>query len=191
MPVKIKITLFFTLIVFTILTVVCLSIYYFAYENREGNFRTRLVNRAMTTARLLGQRDVFNRSLIQKIDASTSVAMVDKSIQAYDSAGNLEYVYTDKVDDTIAVSNEILERAKRDKNVYFLAGEKDVVAYHYQKGNQAVTVIAAAYDPEGKKNLDQLRFAVGAAEERDPNRHPKHVTRGNCDVWISRHCRRR
>lgn len=161
MPVKIKITLFFTLIVFTILTVVCLSIYYFAYENREGNFRTRLTNRAMTTARLLGQSDVFNRSLIQKIDANTSVAMFNKSIQAYDSAGNPEYVYSDKVNDTIAVNAEMLANVKKGKNIYFLAGEKDVVAYHYEKGDYSVTVVAAAYDPEGKKNLDQLRFVLG------------------------------
>src|SRR6185295_15900154 len=44
---------------------------------------------------------------------------------------------------------------------------------------------------ESVSDPDQLWFAVGAAKERDPNRHPKHVTRGNGDVWISRHCRRR
>jgi two-component system sensor histidine kinase ArlS len=160
MPVKIKITLFFTLIVFTILTVVCLSIYYFAYENREGNFRIRLTNRAMTTARLLGQRDVFNRSLIQKIDANTSVAMFHKSIQAYDNMGNPEYVFSDKADDTITVSTELLVKAKKEKSIYFREGEKDVVVYHYEKGNFSVTVVAGAYDPEGKKNLDQLRFVL-------------------------------
>jgi signal transduction histidine kinase len=160
MPVKLKITIFFTLIVFAILTVVCISIYYFAYENREGNFRTRLSNRAVTTARLLSQRDLFNRSLIQKIDASTSVAMVDKSIQAYDSLGNLEYVYSDKIGDTVVVNAEILLNARNTGNVYFVAGDKDVVAYHYEKGDNPVTVIAAAYDPEGKKNLEQLRFVL-------------------------------
>jgi signal transduction histidine kinase len=114
----------------------------------------------MTTARLLAQKDVFNRSLIQKIDASTSVAMMNKSIQAYDSLGNLEYVYTDKVDDTIAVQYEILHTAKKAGNLYFVAGEKDVVAYYYTKGDYPITVIAAAYDPEGKKNLSQLRFVL-------------------------------
>jgi len=160
MPVRFRITLFFTLIVFTILTVVSLSIYYFANENRKNNLRTRLVNRAMTTARLLGQRDVFNRSLIQKIDASTRVAMVGKSIQAYDSAGNLEYVYSDEPGDTVTVSTSILANAKKAKNIFFISGEKDAVAYHNARGPHTVTVIAAAFDPEGKQNLKELRFVL-------------------------------
>jgi len=160
MPIKLKIIFFFTLIVFVILTVVCLSIYYFAYENRENNFKTRLTNRAVTTARLLSQADIFNRSLLQKIDASTTVSMVDKSIQVYDTAGNLIYVYSDKIADTIEVNREILINARKRNNTYFKTDKKDVVAYNYGEGDNRITIIAAAYDPEGRKNLDQLRFIL-------------------------------
>ena len=160
MPIKLKIIFFFTLIVFVILTVVCLSIYYFAYENRENNFKTRLTNRAVTTARLLSQADIFNRSLLQKIDASTTVSMVDKSIQVYDTAGNLIYVYSDKIADTIEVNREILINARKRNNSYFKTDKKDVVAYNYGEGDNRITIIAAAYDPEGRKNLDQLRFIL-------------------------------
>ena len=160
MPIKLKITFFFTVIVFVILTVVCLSIYYFAYENRENNFKTRLTNRAVTTASLLHQSDVFNRSLLQKIDASTTVSMLDKSIQVYDTVGNLIYVYSDKIADTIAVNQEMLLSAKKRNNSYFKVNNKDVVAYNYVDGADQITIIAAAYDPEGRKNLDQLRFIL-------------------------------
>jgi len=160
MPIKLKIIFFFTLIVFVILTVVCLSIYYFAYENRENNFKTRLTNRAVTTARLLSQADIFNRSLLQKIDASTTVSMLDKSIQVYDTAGNLIYVYSDKIADTIEVNREILINARKRNNTYFKTDKKDVVAYNYGEGDNRITIIAAAYDPEGRKNLDQLRFIL-------------------------------
>src|SRR6188768_1520105 len=152
MPIKLKIIFFFTLIVFVILTVVCLSIYYFAYENRENNFKTRLTNRAVTTARLLSQADVFNRSLLQKIDASTTVSMLDKSIQVYDTAGNLIYVYSDKIGDTIEVNREILVSARKRNNTYFKTDKKDVVAYSYGEGDNQITTIVGAYDPEGRKN---------------------------------------
>jgi len=160
LKIKLKIIFFFTLIVFVILTVVCLSIYYFAYENRENNFKTRLTNRAVTTARLLSQADIFNRSLLQKIDASTTVSMVDKSIQVYDTAANLIYVYSDKIADTIEVNREILINARKRNNSYFKTDKKDVVAYNYGEGDNRITIIAAAYDPEGRKNLDQLRFIL-------------------------------
>ncbi len=160
MPVKIRITLFFTLIVFAILTMVCLSTYYFVHNNREINFKTRLTNRAVTTARLLNQRDVFNRAMIQKIDASTTVAMLDKTIQAYDYSGDKVYSYSDKTADTINVQPEILAEAKEKDYVYFSVNSKDAVAYHSKDGDRPLIIIAAAYDPEGRKNLEQLRFIL-------------------------------
>jgi len=59
MPVKIRITLLFTLLVVGILTLVCGSVYYFSYINRLKDIRTRLTNRAITTGRLLSQGGYF------------------------------------------------------------------------------------------------------------------------------------
>ncbi|CAN5482524.1 ATP-binding protein [soil metagenome] len=160
MPVKVRITLFFTMIVFVILTMVCISIYTIAYTNREKNFKTRLTNRAVTTARLLSQTDVFNQALIQKIDSSTSVAMLNKTIQAYSYTGQRIYSYADKAADTISVSEEILEAAKKKDFFYFTINQKDAVAYHYADGNAKLIIITAASDPEGQKNLQQLRFIL-------------------------------
>ena len=157
MPVKVRITLFFTMIVFFILTIVCLSIYYITFNNREKNFRTRLTNRAVTTARLLDQADIFNKELMQKIDAATSVAMLDKTIQAYDYKGKKIYLYADNITDTIAVTKKMLEEAKEKNYVYFKVKQKDAIAYNYNKGARPIIVIAAAFDPEGKNSLEQLR----------------------------------
>lgn len=157
MPVKVKITLFFTMIVFLILTIVCLCIYYITFNNRAINFKTRLTNRALTTARLLNQADIFNKELVQKIDAATSVAMIGKTIQAYDHTGKLLYLYADNSSDTIAVTRQILEDAKARQRVYFNIKEKDAIAYNYAGGVRPIIIIAAAFDPEGKNNLAQLR----------------------------------
>ncbi len=157
MPVKIRITLFFTMIVFLILTIVCLSIYYITFNNREKNFRIRLTNRAVTTARLLNQEDIFNKELVQKIDAATSVAMLDKTIQAYDYTGKKIYLYADNTSDTIAVSKEILQEVKEKNFVYFKVKRKDAVAYNYVKGSRPTIVVAAAFDPDGLNNLLELR----------------------------------
>src|SRR5690242_9652029 len=95
MPVKVRITLLFTLLVVGILTLVCASVYYFSYVNRIQDIQSRLINRAITTGRLLSQGGVFDQELIRKIDASTSLAMKDKVVEAYDLSGRMIYRYSD------------------------------------------------------------------------------------------------
>src|ERR1700742_2139623 len=126
MPVKIRITLLFTLLAWAILTLVCASVYYFSYTNRIKDIQTRLANRAITTGRLLSQRGVFDQSLIRKIDSSTSVAMRDKVVQAYDGTDRRIYSYSDKTADTIPSDRVIIDKARADKSpVYFRQGVKD------------------------------------------------------------------
>lgn len=160
MPVRLKVTLFFALIGFAILLLVCTGIYYFSYENRRKNFDLRLANRAVTTARLLVQSEIFNRELIQKIDAVTAVAMTDKTTQAFDLDDNRIYAYADKAGDTIPVTKDIIEGAKIKQYVYFKVGSRDAVAYHHSDNNNHVIIITAAYDAEGKRNLQQLLYVL-------------------------------
>lgn len=160
MPVKFRITFFFTAIVFSILLIVCLSIYYIAYNNRKEIFDGRLVNRAKTTARLLDQSDIFGETLIQKIDAATSVSMMDKTIAAYDYDGKLIYEYADKGAIPIAVNKSTLAAAKTRNEVYFNEGRKEAVAYHFLEGNKPLVLVAAAYDVDGWEHVEQLHFIL-------------------------------
>lgn len=161
MPVKFRITMFFTAIVFGILGIVCLSIYYFAYNNREHNFNVRLSNRITTTARLLNQDDIFSEDQIRRVDAATSVAMNNKAIQAYDYEGNLVYEYADNKTDTFSISKDIFEAAKKKNKVYFrVSDNRDAIACHYTEGDTPLILVAAAWDPEGKEHLEQLRLIL-------------------------------
>ena len=75
MPVRLRITLLFTLLVFVILSIVCVGIYYFSYTSRINSINARLTNRAITTARLLSQREIFDFRLIQRIDSFTTITL--------------------------------------------------------------------------------------------------------------------
>src|ERR1700742_3896112 len=108
MPVKIRITLLFTLLAWAILTLVCASVYYFSYANRLTDIQTRLANRAITTGRLLSQRGVFDQALIRKIDASTSVAMRNKVVEAYDASDKKVYWYSDDPSDTLRPDSSVI-----------------------------------------------------------------------------------
>ena len=80
MPVRIRITLLFALVVFVILGIVCGSIYYFSYTARIDTIKKRLTNRAMTTANLLSQSEIFTQQLIQRIDSATTLIIKNKVI---------------------------------------------------------------------------------------------------------------
>ena len=161
MPVKIRITFLFTLLVWGILTLVCASVYYFSYTNRIKDIQTRLANRAITTGRLLGQRGVFDQVLIRKIDASTSVAMKEKVVEAYDSFDKRIYWYSENTADTIRTNLDVIDRARIEKSpIYFKQGTKDAIAFYYRDENASFVIIAAAYDEAGNEKLRHLRLVL-------------------------------
>ena len=158
MPVRLRITLLFTLMVFIILGVVSVSIFYFSHRSRSNTIKTRLVNRAITTARLLSTSGLFDSELVQSIDSLTRLTLKDKSVQAYNQAGKIIYSYSDEAGDTISVTPQILQRARSISNgYYFMKDDKDVVAYYYTDTSPSMVVVSAARDELGNENLDQLR----------------------------------
>jgi len=158
MPVKVRITLLFALLVLGILTLVCASVYYFSYTNRIQEIQIRLTNRAITTGRLLNQGGVFDQELIRRIDSSTSLAMKYKIVEAYDLSGRMIYRYSDDPSDTIHADTTLLARARQKGKVYFVEGNKDAVAYYY--GDAALVIVAGAYDEPGDEKLRHLRVVL-------------------------------
>lgn len=156
MPVRFRITLLFSALAFVILSLVCAGIYYFSYKARIENINTRLTNRAITTARLLSQREIFDKELIRRIDSSTTLALKDKSVQVYGEENRLIYRYSDIPDDSFAVATATLQEAREKGRSFFGLGEKEVAAFYFTEGNSPMVVLAAGEDEEGKNQLQSL-----------------------------------
>lgn len=156
MPVRLRITCLFTLLVFIILGVVCLSIYYFSETSRLGTIKTRLFNRAITSSRLLTHAGSIDQSLMRRVDSLTTLALMKKSVQAYDSSNRLIYYYSDIIGDSANIDAEILQSARENGNVYFMQDEKEAVAYYNSNNPEGITVICAGEDVDGNRNLEQL-----------------------------------
>ena len=156
MPVRLRITLIFSALVFIILSIVCSGIYYFSYQARMNTIRTRLTNRAITTARLLSQREIFDRILIQRIDSSTTIALKDKAVQAYDYQNRRIYRYSDLPNDTLRITPEQIEDTRTRGSYMFISGEKEAVGYYYIEGSISIVIFVAGEDLEGKENLKSL-----------------------------------
>src|SRR5689334_23284565 len=112
MPVRIKITLLFTTIMFALLSLLCGFIYYFSYSTRLENIKSHLTNRALTTANMLRQPHIFDSQLMHKIDSSILRSIKNKSIQVYDAYNKSIYVYSDNLNDTLKINDKILNEAR-------------------------------------------------------------------------------
>lgn len=163
MRVRTRITLLFTFIVLAVLVIVCGSIYYFSYYSRIKNSQARLVNFAITTGSLLSHAETFDHRLLQKIDSSTTVALVNKTVQVYTTANNKIYTYSDTPNDSILVENARLEAAKQKGSVYFTVSDREVMVYHYHNNSLDVLIAVAATDKDGNTALQQLRLILWAS----------------------------
>lgn len=157
MPIRLRITLLFTLAVFFILGIVCVAIYYFSETTRLNAFRKRLSNRAITMERLITQNEIFNRDVLRRIDSSTAMTLARKAVQVYHASGRRIYSYFDEPNDSIATDPELLKEIADRRTVYFQRDGKEVVGYHSSDRQQSLTVICAAEDQDGRTTLLQLR----------------------------------
>lgn len=157
MPVRLRITLLFTLVVFMILGIVCISIYYFSASSRMANIKTRLTNRAITTARLLRQSEMFDTELMHSIDSLTTLSMKNKSVLAFDRNNNMIYRYSDPGSVIPVIDMNLLKQAREKQSVYFTTGIREAVAYHNPRNTEGIVVVCAAQDEEGMIVLQRLK----------------------------------
>lgn len=160
MPVRFRITLLFSLLVFIILGIVCTGVYFFSYKARINAITTRLTNRSITTATLLSQREVFDQTLIRKIDSSTTITLKNKTVQAYDVQNRKIYNYSDVPGDTLTIDDATLDKTRSAGTYYFLLNDKEAVAYNYTNGNTNMVVVSAAEDEEGRQSLHSLLWIL-------------------------------
>jgi two-component system sensor histidine kinase ArlS len=160
MKIKYRIALLFTSVVMTILLLVCFSVYYLSFLNRENDFRKRLRNRALTTVSLLIKVQEIDTVLLKKIDASTVISLQEKSVIIYDSSSNQLYRYRDPNANAVTAPKDILDRAREKGEYFFGEGRKDAIAVYFTHGGTGYFVVAAAYDEDGLTKLSHLKLVL-------------------------------
>lgn len=148
------------MIMFLLLSLLCGLIYYFFYINRLENIKAHLTNRALTTAKMLDQPEVFDQKLMNKIDSTIVRSIRNKSIQVYNSHNKYVYIYSDLPGDTLSITDNMLDEARTKKNVFFSVEKKEAIAYYKNNNNDHIVIVAAAFDEEGKRNLQSLKLIL-------------------------------
>lgn len=160
MPLRLKITLVFSAIVFSILGLVSLLIYFYSFANRREYIDARLTNMAITTGRFLSRAETFNSPLIQKIDSLTAIAFTHKTVQVYDQLNKKIYSFNDDDEDALSVADSKLNDVRHRKKIYTLIKKRDVVFYHYTNDGFNLLIVAAGYDEFGRHYLNRLLFIL-------------------------------
>jgi two-component system, OmpR family, sensor histidine kinase ArlS len=156
MRVRFRITLLFTLLVVLIWGIVCAAVYYISYSSRITTIKTRLVNRAITTTKLISLSEIFDQEMISRIDSSTTLALKRKSVQVYNNEGRSLYHYSELPGDTIVLNATILNRILEKGTVFFTQNGKEVVGYYNSSGHNSPLILSAAFDEDGYAALNKL-----------------------------------
>jgi two-component system sensor histidine kinase ArlS len=151
---RIRIILLFTGTMFLLLSMLCGFVYSFFYNNRSTSIKEQLTNRALTVIYMLRHPGKYDQQLMKTIDSSTSSVLQNKTVAVYNNADELIYSYADNGADIIPADHALINKARKGTAIYFKPGDKDAVVY-YDKASEYV-IISAAYDKEGKMNLDRL-----------------------------------
>lgn len=163
MPVRFRITFLFTLAVFIILGILCLSVYYFSAQSRVSTIKKRLTNRAITTARFLRHSDVFDTTLVHRIDSLTSLALKGKSVEVFNEQNQRIYHYSDVPSDNVNLPSNILDMARESGIGYFSSAEKEVVVYSDTSNPEKTVIVSAAEDADGNESLGILKKILASS----------------------------
>lgn len=157
MSIKYKIAFLFALLVTIILTLISLSVYFFSVKERENAFRTRMKNRALSTAKVYADSGADKYGVLRKMDATAVSSLYKKSIAIVGFNNQYEYSFTDSTGDSLLLSASVINRTKIDNEFFFNYNQKKAVAIHYADSNINFIVAVAAMDIDGQEYLHDLK----------------------------------
>lgn len=160
MKIRTRVTVLFTVVVSCILLVVCTTIYFITDINRDQSFKTRLRNRALSTAGLLLKVEGIDSGLLKKIDENIRISIQDKSVVVYNSQNEESYVYTDQDIPPVRAIPSLLDKVNKEGEIYYTEGEKEVLIIPFSHHQEIYKIVAAGVDRNGYLLISQLRIVL-------------------------------
>jgi signal transduction histidine kinase len=158
MKIRNKLTYRFALIVASILLIFSVAIYYFSASYREQEFDKRLIDKGLTTARLLLKVDEVDMKLLRIIDRNNLTALQNEKITVYDSLYNK--IYSSDDDPEVPVGIDLFRGIKSKGQVFFNYNDNESVGILYKEKDDSFFVIVSAYDQFGINKLRNLKLIL-------------------------------
>jgi signal transduction histidine kinase len=157
MSIKYRIAFFFASLVTLLFAIISVSVYFFSVTERNNLFKTRLKNRALSTARVYAEIHDSNYVVLRRMDAYAAASLYDKSITITGYNNEPQYQFSDKPGDSLYLTSKMVEQAKINDEFYFSYEGKKAIAIHHLDQEANFIVAVAARDLDGKEYLAQLK----------------------------------
>jgi signal transduction histidine kinase len=157
MSIRYKIALLFATLVSFIISLVGIAVYLFSVKERQDTFKTRLKNRALTTAKVYADISDSNFTVLKRMDAAAVSSLYEKSISIAGYNNVHQYMYSDRPGDSIYVADDVIKEAKVKGEYFYSYKNKRAIAIHHADTNSNFIVVVAASDLDGLEYLTQLR----------------------------------
>lgn len=163
MKVRYKITAAFVLLTVALLAALCILIYLITADQHKKDFNQRLRNRALTVATLLSRLPADGYEILSRLDSATTNLLVSENIFVFDNNQRLLYRFDRVKEDTVTVNAQLLAEARSKKEAVLQTGEKRMLAGYFAGPYEPITVVTAARDENGRKNLADLQGSLVTA----------------------------
>lgn len=153
-----RLSIQFTLIVFSILLLFIAFIYIFQSNYREQEFFSRLEARSLSIAKLLIEVEEIDQNLLKIIEKNNINSLPEETIIIYDPEN--KEIYHSSEHSKIIISDELIEQIRSGKKVELQEGKYEILGITYQDKGQDFVLIASAWDKYGKSKLANLRLLL-------------------------------
>lgn len=158
MRIKTRLTLWFTLLVASILLVFAVVVYWSSSKNREVEFFEELEKEAITKARLYLETEV-NSSTLHQIYKYNNEVINEVQVAVYDFDFNLLYHDAEEID-SVKETKEMIDQIVSKGRVHLFQGEWQVIGIVYNSGGKDYVITAIALDQYGYTKLHNLFLTI-------------------------------
>lgn len=158
MKIKGKLTLWFTLLVATILLVFVAVVYWSSSKNREVEFFEVLEKEGITKAKLFFEAEV-NPSTLHKIYRFNSEVINEVEVAIYDLDFNLLYHDAEEID-RVKETKSMIDKIVSQKRVHYFQGDWQVIGMVYSYNGKDYVLTATALDEYGYVKMHNLFLTI-------------------------------
>lgn len=157
MKIRYKIMLLFTLLVTAIISVLTLSVYYFAKLERKDVFDRRLKSRANYNSQLYAMMGENAVPLLRKMDTSSTAGLLpSRSVGIYSDEGRIFYKFDQPGSPPLTLNPELIREVKAKGEKFFSFDDRDAVAMRKIINNKKFIIIVAGHDDDGLERVAKL-----------------------------------
>ncbi|MEP2668123.1 MAG: HAMP domain-containing sensor histidine kinase [Cyclobacteriaceae bacterium] len=158
MNIRNKLTFLFIVIVAVIITLASFSIYFSSANYRQDDFYNRLMNKAISTARLLIEVDEVSATLLRRIERDNPLSLPREKIIIYNYKNEVLFSTDEQLE--ISVNDNLLDQIRLEDQVRFTQGDYEILGFLFSGPYDRFVVVTGAVDIYGLNKLSNLRLIL-------------------------------